>query len=65
MNAKFIYNSIHPVWAGTLLKMADLAVNAGYEFFLFNDRIYHVTTDRKGTYIAETKLLKSDIFLYL
>ncbi|GAB6399757.1 hypothetical protein DW070_02845 [Coprococcus catus] len=65
MNAKFIYNSIHPVWAGTLLKMADLAVNAGYEFFLFNDRIYHVTADKKGTYIAETKLSRSDIFMYL
>ena len=65
MNAKFIYNSLHPVWAGRLLKMADLALHAGYEFFLFNDRIYHVTADRKGTYIAETKLLKSDIFMYL
>lgn len=65
MNAKFIYNSIHPVWAGTLLKMADSAVNAGYEFFLFNDRIYHVTADKKGTYIAETKLSRSDIFMYL
>lgn len=65
MNAKFIYNSIHPVWAGTLLKMADLAVNAGYEFFLFNDRIYHVIADKKGTYIAETKLSRSDIFMYL
>ena len=29
MNAKFIYNSIHPVWAVTLLILVDLAVNAG------------------------------------
>lgn len=65
MDAKYVFNSIHRVWAGTLFKMADLAMAEGYEFFLFNDRVYHVFPMSGENYISETKLLKSDIFVYL
>lgn len=63
MNAKYIFNAVRDYYyAGTIGKMADLAVEAGYYFFVFNEKVYHVTKDKV---ISETGLTKSDIFCYL
>lgn len=59
MKSKYIYNAFSDIYAGTILRMADLAFNAGYEFFVFNGIVYHLTKERK---IAETSLTQDDIF---
>lgn len=62
MNAKYIFNASQDKYAGTIEKMADLAIEAGYYFFVFNDIVYHVT---KSKFISDTGLMRSDIFCYL
>lgn len=51
MSWKFVFNSGNLDIGKTLGQIADIAENAGYEFFTFNDGIYFVSG---GTHFKTT-----------
>lgn len=57
MDERYIFNATQNEYAGTIHKMADLALQEGYKFILFNDRVYCVSED----IIINTGLTRNDI----
>lgn len=60
MDAKYVFMDVQ---AGIfILRAAEAAISAGYEFMLFNEVIYYITPDGDA---YRTKLRKCDIFKYM
>ena len=45
MDERYIFNAAQNEYAGTIHKMADLALQEGYKFILFNDQVYCISED--------------------
>ena len=50
MSWKFVFNSGNLDIGKTLGQIADIAENAGYEFFTFNDDVYFVSGGMQNNY---------------
>lgn len=61
MDERYIFNVAQNEYAGTIHKMAALALQEGYKFILFNDQVYCISED----IIINTGLTRNDIFRYL
>lgn len=57
MDERYIFNAAQNKYAGTIHKMADLALQEGYKFILFNDQVYCISED----IIINTGLTRNDI----
>lgn len=57
MDERYIFNATQNEYAGTIHKMAALALQEGYKFILFNNRVYCVSEDT----MIDTGLTRNDI----
>ena len=57
MDERYVFNAAQNKYAGTIHKMADLALQEGYKFILFNDQVYCISED----IIINTGLTRNDI----
>lgn len=59
MNVKYVYGVFQNICGLDILKIKELALKNGYEFFLPNDYIYHIGEDG---WAHKTCIRKADLY---